>query len=60
MVQGFRGGARAEPTRFWVRTPNHIKPMLDYYQRKALACYAPETIDVEPWVPTPARETVTA
>ena len=56
-VQGLKGRSAA-PTRFWVRTPSQIKPMLDYYQKRALSVYEPTVVDVEPWVPT--REEVTA
>ena len=46
-VQGLQG-RRAEPKRFWVRTPEQIRPLLDYYTDKALAVYRPVTVDVEP------------
>ncbi len=55
-VQGLKG-RHAEPTRFWVRTPEHIKPLLDHYQKKALAKYDAVPIDVEP---VETREAVTA
>lgn len=56
-VQGLQG-RRAEVKRFWVRVPEHIKPMLDHYQREALKTYEPTTIDVAPYVET--REAVPA
>lgn len=56
-VQGLRG-RRAEPRRFWVRTPEQIKPLLDHYQAQALKVYAPVVIDVEPVVPVETREAV--
>ena len=46
-------GRHAKPDTFWVRTPEHLEPMLDYYRKKALKPYEPITLDVEPWVPTP-------
>lgn len=46
-------GRHAKPDTFWVRTPEHLEPMLDYYRKKALKPYEPVTLDVEPWVPTP-------
>jgi 2-polyprenyl-3-methyl-5-hydroxy-6-metoxy-1,4-benzoquinol methylase/glycosyltransferase involved in cell wall biosynthesis len=51
-------GRHAKPDTFWVRTPEHLEPMLDYYRKKALKPYEPITLDVEPWMPTP--EAVTA
>jgi glycosyltransferase involved in cell wall biosynthesis len=58
-VQGLRD-RHAEKRRFWVRTPSQIKPLLDHYQAQALKVYEPTTIDVEPWVPVPERESVVA
>ena len=44
-------GRHAKPQTFWVRTPEHIQPLLDYHNSQALKVYDPQTVDVEPWVP---------
>lgn len=54
-VQGLKGRS-AKPRRFWVRTPQQIKPLLDHHQAQALKVYDPVVIDVEPYVE--AREAV--
>lgn len=61
VMQGFKGNAKAEVRRFWVREHSHIKPLLDYYQAQALKVYDDDPIDVDPWVPAEThREAVTA
>lgn len=43
-------GRHAKPQTFWVRTPEHIQPLLDYHNRQAMKVYEPQAVDVEPWV----------
>jgi glycosyltransferase involved in cell wall biosynthesis len=58
-VQGLQG-RRAEPKRFWVRTHEHIAPLLDWHRKQAMKVFETTPIDVEPWVPVREQEAVTA
>lgn len=48
---GRQGGlheSHAAPKRFWVRTPEHIQPLVDFHTRRAMEVFQREAIDVEP------------
>lgn len=57
-AMGGMKGRQAAPKSYWVRTPEHIKPLLDQAQAKALKVFEVPPLDVEPWVPV--REGVAA